>query len=495
MSNNFSKHILSKSTFVRGFICKKSLWLSKHQRDLIPPTPAGQQFIFDQGHEVGMLAHRLYPGGVDASPATPFNYQPAIELTKKFIAEGRQVIYEAAFQYDGVLAALDILVKKDDGYHAYEVKSSTKVHDINITDAALQFWVMTKCGIELKDMSVIHINNEYERQGEIEPEKLFKTETVYYLVLALQDEITEQVSELKKVATGDTCPEILIGKQCTDPYTCDFKAHCWKDVPDESILDFTGYKKEERFKQYHSGVKKISDIKDWQHLKPPYNFVVESHNNKGIFVDAPPVKEFLDGMVYPLHFLDFETVRFAVPKFQHSYPYEQTPFQYSLHTLETETGELESRPYLAEPDKDFREDFLVSLLRDLGTHGTILVWNIGFERSKMNNLAFLFPPYESQINAAIERMVDLATPFQKKWFYHFLFSCSYSIKQVLPVVAPTLSYKSLDVNNGDDASILFMQMMAEPGKDWSRERMHLLEYCGLDTYAMVVILRFLHTLV
>jgi hypothetical protein len=331
--------------------------------------------------------------------------------------------------------------------------------------------------------------------GEIEPEKLFETESILYQVMALQDEISESVKELKQVASNETCPNVLIGKQCTAPYTCDFKAHCWKEVPDESILDFGAYKKEERFKQYHSGVKKISDIKDWQQLKPLYNFVVESHINKEIYLDAPPIKEFLDTMKYPLHFLDFETVRFAVPKFQHSYPYEQTPFQYSLHTLESETSELLSRPFLAEPNTDFREDFLVSLLNDLGTHGTILVWNIGFERSKMNNLSFLFPRYESQINAAIERMVDLATPFQKKWFYHHLFSCSYSIKQVLPVVAPSLSYKNLEVNNGEDASILFMQIMAEPGKDWLTERKNLLDYCGLDTWAMVAIFRFLNKLV
>jgi hypothetical protein len=496
MNNKFKKHVLSKSSFLRGNNCNKSLWLYKNRRDLIPATSAGQQFIFDQGHEVGVLAQQLFPGGTDASPATPYDYQPSIELTKKLIAEGKQVIYEAAFQYDGVLAALDILVKVEDGWHAYEVKSSTKVHDINITDAALQFLVMTKCGIDLKDMSVIHIDNEYERNGEIEPAKLFKTESVYYLVVALQDEIARQVKELKKVAARKSCPSVLIGKQCSNPYTCDFKAFCWKDVPDQSILDFGYYHKtEERFKQYHAGVTKIVSVPNWNQLRPPYNYVVESHINRGVYLDPEPVKEFLDGMIYPIHFLDFETVRFAVPRLQLTNPYEQTPFQYSLHISETLGAEPVSKAFLAEPGKDFREDFLVTLLRDLGTEGSILVWNIGFERSKLKHFSILFPQYEPQINAAIERMIDLAVPFQKKWFYHYLFSCSYSIKQVLPVVAPELSYKNLAVNNGDDASVLFMRMMAEPDKDWSAERKNLLEYCGLDTMAMVVIHRFLNKLV
>jgi hypothetical protein len=471
------------------------MWLTRNRRDLMPSLTPSQQFVFDQGEEVGKLAQQLYPGGVDARPASPTNYQPALELTQQLIAEGRQVIYEAAFQFDGVLSALDILVKIEDGYYGYEIKSTTSIHDINITDAAMQYWVMKHCGVELKDISIIHINKEYERDGEIELQKLFKTESVYYLVLALQDEIAESVHALKKETTSSTCPEIRIGKQCTEPYTCVFKDYCWKDIPDASILDFRGFGKEERFEQYHKGVKLISDVKDWQQLKPPYNYVVESHINKGVYLDTPPLKKFMDGMVYPLHFLDFETVRFAIPKYQNTYSYQQIPFQYSLHTIERQNSEVLSSAFLAEPSKDFREDFLVSLLKDLGTEGTILVWNIGFERSKMYDLSFLFPQYQSQIKAVIERMIDLAIPFQKRWFYHHLFSCSFSIKQVLPVIAPDLCYKNLTVNNGDDASVLFMKMMIEPNKDWTTERKHLLDYCALDTYAMVRIVQFLLTLV
>ena len=223
-----AKHKLSKSTFLRGNTCHKSLWLYKHKRDLIPPTAPGQQFIFDQGHEVGILAQQLFPGGVDGSPSAPFDYQSSIALTQKSIAEDQPVIYEAAFQHDGIFAALDILVKRGDDWYGYEVKSSTKVHDINVTDAALQYWVMAGSGIELKDISIVHLDTDYERHGEIEAQKLFKTESVLYLVQALQDEITEQVAELKKVAERKTAPKVLIGRQCSNPYTCDFKDHCWK---------------------------------------------------------------------------------------------------------------------------------------------------------------------------------------------------------------------------------------------------------------------------
>jgi hypothetical protein len=416
-------------------------------------------------------------------------------MCKVFLGRDREVIYEAAFQHDGVLAALDILVKKKDGWYAYEVKSSTKVHDINVTDAALQYWVMKKCGIEVKDISIVHINNEYEKTSEIEPEKLFKTESILYLAIALQDEISESVKELKQVAVNETCPTVRIGKQCTDPYTCDFKKYCWEGVPDESILDFGMYRKEDRFRLYHSGVKRIADVTPWKDLKTPYNYVVEAHINKGIYIDDVPLKNFMESITYPVYFMDFETVRFAIPQLNNSSPYDQIPNQYSVHVSASENLGPVHLSFLADPAKDFREDFTKALLKDLGEEGTILVYNIGFERSKLNLLALLFPHYETKINAVIDRLVDLAMPFQKKWYYDRRFSCSYSIKDVLPVIAPDLSYKNLTVNNGDDASVLFMKMMQQPDKDWSAERKHLLEYCALDTYAMVRIFQFLNTIV
>jgi hypothetical protein len=397
--------------------------------------------------------------------------------------------------FDGVFAALDILVYKDGCWHGYEVKSSTKVHDNNLTDSALQYWIIEKCGIKLSSFSVIRINSDYERRGKIEVDKLFKIEPVTYLVQALQDEITLQVAQLKRVTEKRIAPNIKIGPQCTTPYTCIFRPHCFAKVPKETILDFTLYRKEERFRQYHSGIKKIAEIRDWKNLKPPYNYIVETHINKGLYLDPDPLKEFMGQFKYPLLFMDFETVSFAIPPFDRSSPYDQMTFQYSLHIIECEGAEPIHKAFLAEPSSDFREDFIKSLLDDLGSTGHILVWSIGFERSKLNILALLYPQYEDRINGVIERLVDLAIPFQKKWVYDSRLSCSYSIKNVLPLVAPDLSYKDMVVNNGQAASILFQQMMTEPDRDWSVEREHLLKYCELDTRAMVVIHRYLNTLV
>ena len=160
------KHQLSKSTFMYGCQCPKRLWLHKFMPQVRDEMSAGQAAIFQQGTDVGMLARVLFPGGVDASPATNFDYQQSVADTARYIAEGQKVIYEAAFQFEGILCAIDIMVKKRGKWHAYEVKSSTKVKEPFIQDAALQYHVITQSGIEVADIAIVHLNNEYVRKGD-----------------------------------------------------------------------------------------------------------------------------------------------------------------------------------------------------------------------------------------------------------------------------------------------------------------------------------------
>lgn len=496
MSNNNEPFTLSKSSFIKGAVCHKWLWLYKHRQKLLPPLTAAQQHTFDQGTKVGKLAQQLFPGGIDASPETHLDYAPAVELTRRLIERGELVIYEAAFIADGVMCALDILVKREDGWYAFEVKSTSgKVHDIQLYDAALQYQVMKKAGLEVRDISIVHINSDYVRDGEIEPAKLFTTESVYYLVIALQDEIEQKILELKKVVARKRVPPVKIGPQCTSPFQCPLKSYCWSDVPEASILDFALYRKQERFELYHAGTRRIADIKDWKDLKFPYNNVAECHVNNGVYLEPEPLKKFMGQVKYPLYFLDFETANWAVPQYQNTSPYEQIPFQYSIHVIKKKGAEPVHRSYLAKPGVDFREDLLVSLLRDLGSKGTVFAYSVGFERSRLNGLALMFPEYEPQINAVIGRLMDLALPFSKRWWYDPRFGGRYSIKKVLPAIAPHLSYDNLPVNNGEDASVNFMRMVEQPGADWTKLREDLLSYCRMDTWAMVELYRFLDTLV
>ena len=266
-------------------------------------------------------------------------------------------------------------------------------------------------------------------------------------------------------------------------------------MPKASILDFALYRKQERFELYHAGTRQIADIKDWKALKFPYNNVAECHVNNSLYLEPEPLKGFMKQVKYPLYFLDFETARWAVPQYQNTSPYEQIPFQYSLHVIKKKNAKPQHLAYLAKPGEDFRRGLLTLLLRDLGQQGTVFAYSVGFERSRLNGLALMFPEYEPQINAVIERLMDLALPFSRKWWYDPRFEGRYSIKKVLPAIAPHLSYDNLPIGNGEDASISFMQMVAHLEADWDKQREDLLNYCRLDTWAMVELYRFLDTLV
>ncbi|NND23150.1 MAG: DUF2779 domain-containing protein, partial [Acidimicrobiia bacterium] len=232
-----TKPILSKSTFLRGLQCLKNLYLYKNHYHLKDAISASQQAIFDQGTDVGALAQNLFPNGVDASPPDHFRLQESVAKTKSFIENGETVIYEATFQHNDVIAAIDILVKDENGWTAFEVKSSTEVKDVHIADAAIQYYTIVNSSIVLNDIAIVHINNQYVKQGRININELFTIASVYEKVQSLVIEIPGQIDLFKKVIRQNTEPEIDIGPHCDDPYTCDFKGHCWKHIPDYSIFN------------------------------------------------------------------------------------------------------------------------------------------------------------------------------------------------------------------------------------------------------------------
>ena len=326
------KYILSKSTFLRGIQCEKSLYLHKHFYHLKDPITQQQQAIFSQGSNVGILAQALFPGGVDASPDSYYNFQQSVLDTELYLDEGETIIYEAAFQYDGVLAALDILVKDKDGWKAYEVKSSTEVKDTYINDAALQYHVITNSGLELKDISIIYINNQYIKNGEIDVNELFTIESVLDSVKEVLPKIPNQIAAFKKVLQQDSVPDIDVGMHCTDPYPCDFMGTCWKHIPDYSIFDISNLYKTKKFELYKNGIITFDQIDlENNNLNTNQLLQVTLELNNETYIDKENINQFLKGLSYPLYYLDFETINPAVPIYDNSRPYQQLVFQYSLH--------------------------------------------------------------------------------------------------------------------------------------------------------------------
>ena len=492
------KHELSKSTFMRGLNCTKSLYLNKHKPKLKDKTSDQQQSIFQRGTEVGELAQQLHPGGIDLTPVSFYNFEPSIIATREAIARGESVIYEAVFQYDGVLAAMDILIKTKKGYSALEVKSSTSVKDIFLQDIALQTYVIENSGLKLDDVSLIYINNKFIKDGPIDITKLFNTESVKDRIQKLKARVPNQIKKLKKILKMKSAPRTKIGLQCNDPYPCDFLGHCWKKVPEYSVFDINNLNKKKRFELYHNGYVLLEQIPEKYEMGSNQKLQVSAEVNKTVTIDSKAIKGFLDKLNYPVYHLDFETFGLAIPVIDSSKPFQQIVFQYSLHKEDTPTSEASHSEFLgAAGGVDPRPALIEKMIEDCGEKGDILVWNIGFEGKKLEELAQFSPAHSDQLNAIKTRLKDLMVPFQSRAYYTPAMKGSYSIKNVLPAIVPDFerAYKELDIQEGVTASLVFSQMMNGSFKgDPVKTRKGLIEYCKLDTLAMVKILDKLYTL-
>jgi hypothetical protein len=491
MNYNLIKPKLSKSTFIRGLQCEKSLYLYKHHYNLKDPTPSLLQTTFDQGTNIGILAQELFPNGVDASPENHFKMFESVGKTLDYINRGESIIYEATFLYDDVMSALDILVKDNDGWKAYEVKSSTKVTDTYIKDAAIQYYTIINSGIELKDISIVYINNQYIKKGEIDINELFTIESVYDQALEFLTQIPNEIKRLKDVIDGSEIPQKDIGLHCFDPYDCDFKGTCWKHIPEYSVFDISNLNKKKKFNLYNQGIITLDQIDlDNTTLNLNQKLQVQSEIEGSVLIDKDQIRSFIDDLNYPLYFLDFETIRPPIPIFENSRPFQQIVFQYSVHIKQTPSSEIDHEEYLANPDVDPRIEFVKKIIEDCGNEGDILVYNIGFERSKLVDLIEVFPQYSEKLKGIINRLKDLMIPFQKKWYYKPEMKGSYSIKSVLPSLTNNLSYDSLEIKEGGTASDTFLKMINKSFKgDEDEVRKQLLQYCELDTQAMVEILK------
>ncbi|AEG31328.1 DUF2779 domain-containing protein [Thiomicrospira cyclica] len=484
--------MLSKSQYIRGLQCHKSLWLLKHRPELRAKPDAEEQALFDTGNTVGDLACQLFPGGVEIK-FDPQSFDDMIEQTRQLIADGVEVIYEAAFKQNGIFAMADILVKNGDVWDVYEVKSSTSVKGYHYNDAAVQ-WVALSEVLTLGRIHIVHLNNQYIRQGELDIQQLFTIDDITANVLTLVDGVPEYLAEMEAMLKADE-PQILIGTHCDDPHSCDFKSHCWQDVPDVSVFNLYRMNAAKKFDLYHRGIVQYTDIPSTEPLSSVQRIQVETASSGQPLIQPQIVKDFVDDLTYPLHFFDFETFMEAIPRFDGQKPFMQMPFQYSLHILH-ENGELIHKEYLGDEFSDPRPDLVVQMIQDLGEQGSIIAFNQSFEISRIKELARDFKDYKPGLLELIPRFKDLIVPFRNLGYYHPDFNGSFSIKSLLPAMFPNdpeLDYKQLDIQNGGMAMDAFANLSRLKDPDHRDTiRQALLDYCRLDTLAMVRIYQSLH---
>ena len=483
---------LSKSLFIRGLQCHKSLYLHKYHPDLKDEISEEQKTLFQSGVNVGIYAQKLFPGGVEI-PFDDVSLSKQIKRTMIEIENGTKVIYEAAFSYDNVFVKVDILRKTENGWEIYEVKGSTGVKDVHYDDIAVQYYVLKGSGLSVSKAFLVHINNQYVRQGEIEADKLFTVQDLSNDVIEKQKSIKNEIDKMRRMLKSQE-PNIDIGEHCTDPYDCDLCGYCWKHIPENSVFNLKGTGPN-KFDLYRQGIIRLEDIPR-DILPQNQRIQLEGTLDKKNITNKAAVKEFLDTLWFPICFLDFETTFMVpLPMYDETRPYQQVPFQYSLHYLEKENAELQHYEYLAPAHVDPRKELLDKLLKEIPENASVLVYNKTFEIGVLNNLAKWLPEYFDQIENIIRNIRDLMIPFRRKDIYRWEMEGSYSIKYVLPALVPELSYDDMEISDGGIASNAWLSMRDLEDLDATeRIRKALLAYCKLDTLGMVKIIEQLKTI-
>jgi len=474
--------LLSKSKYLIGLQCPKYLWMQIHEPERIPEADAVTQYVFDQGHLVGEYAKKLFPGGIDIPQD---DFMENIATTKKLLVK-RKPLFEAGILYGNIYSRLDILNPVDeDEWDIIEIKSGTSVKEVYIDDVSFQKFCCEKAGLKIRTCKLGFINKRYVKNGEIDPKELFILEDISTQVEEISERIEERVFNLLEVVSNETCPEVTIGKHCLAPYECPLRAECWVFLPENSIFDLRGGKTNQ-FSLYEQGILSIKDIPDDIPLSRQQQIQKECVMTGNVHVDKEEIRQFLSRLKYPLYYLDFETFGPAIPLYDGTRPYQDMPFQFSLHVVKSEGSEPVHHSFLAEGIEDPRPQILHELQRLLGSAGSIIAYNAGFEEGVLKELVEAFPEYTDWLEGILTRMVDLLYPFTNFHYYHASQKDTASLKKVLPAVTGK-GYEEMNIGAGMDASIAYGRIMYGDvtEEEIARVRGDLLKYCKLDTEGMI----------
>jgi len=478
---------LSKSRLIEWRQCPKRLWLKMHHPDLIE-TSAESERAFRVGYAVGDVAREHFPGGllVDTD-----DLHEALNLTRRLlVTQPRVPLFEATFERDGVLVRADLLLPASGGYRMVEVKSATSVKEYYLEDAAIQRWVVGDA-IPIAGVEIAHIDNGFVYPGGGDYRGLFKHVPVDAEVGAIVPDVTNWIDGARLTLSGAE-PSIEPGEQCADPFECPFQSYC------DSNLHVTDYPLDDvpRLSSRKREQLEALGIDDVRQIPEDFPLTDAQARVRRIAIASKPellpeAAQVIAALPYPRYYLDFETVSMAVPIWVGTYPYQQVPVQWSCH-IEAEPGRIEQRAHLADGFGDPRADFASSMIEALGSEGPILVYNQSFELGRISELACDLPHLASELLAIADRVVDLY-PITRDAYYHPDMHGSWSIKNVLPTIAPDLDYQDMEVGDGAAAADTWLEILHP---DTSKERRQFLrkslaDYCALDTLAMVRLAWFL----
>ena len=442
-----------------------------------------------QGRMVGIAAQHAFPEGLLIGHV--HDLSAALAETRAALTEpGDVTLFEAALRHAGILIRADVLQRRGDHWRLIEVKSSTRVRDHQVTDAGIQNWVACGAGLHVERTELAYINNRFVYGGDGNYAGLFTHADVSSAILPLQDAIPEWIEAAQRDLAGPM-PDVAVGPQCTDPFQCEFTAFCTPAAADYPVTILPNGARLAR-QLRDEGFADLRDIPVGR-LDRAVHLRVWRATTNGRAEILPGAAAKLAALSWPRYFLDFETVGPAVPRWQGTRPYQKIPMQWSCHRQHADGTLDELAPFLSTTGADPRRGFATALLAAIGDIGPIVVYNAAFERGVILELAGTFPDLASDLTALAARIFDLL-PIARDHYYHPAMMGSWSIKRVLPTVAPDLDYAQLGlVRSGDMVEPVYFEMIEAQTADARCESIAkaLLAYCALDTLAMVRLADFL----
>ncbi|MEX2144807.1 MAG: DUF2779 domain-containing protein [Candidatus Spechtbacterales bacterium] len=489
---------LSKSEFMMFLKHPAWLWLKKHDPKKLPEPDENLQALFDAGFEFEQYATKRFPGGVEIGFRGFEEYKSMIERTQKALGDGAKTLFQARFETDTLTCICDILDRVDGNtFNLYEIKSSTKVKPEHIPDLAFQAIILENNGLKVRNISVIHVASEYVRKGDIDPAELSFVSDVTEDVRGEIEKTKYNINRALGVANSAEMPD-------PSPRYAGLGSFVeWMNI-------YKGLREVQPYSIYElasPGVNRIAELEDMgihliEHIPDDFKLTVkqqaqaEAVKRNERIINTEKIREFLGGLTYPLYFLDYETAMSAIPLYDGTRPYQQIPFQYSLYTVSAPDAEPKYSEYLHRNGEYPVYELLTRLKQDIGPEGSVIVWYKNFEMTRNKEMAEMFPEFAPFLENVNSRAVDLMEPFSNAWFVDKDFLGSSSIKYVLPVLVPALSYKELGIQEGGSAQRLWMDAAIRNKEGIDKEKIYsdLVEYCKMDTYAMVEIWRFLDNL-
>jgi len=408
-----------------------------------------------------------------------------IVTTKKLLVE-RKPLFEAGILYGNIYSRLDILNPVDeDEWDIIEIKSGTSVKEVYIDDVSFQKFCCEKAGLGIRSCKLGFINKQYIKYGEIDPRELFILEDISTQVEEISEGMEERVCNLLEVISNKACPEMTIGQHCLAPYECPLRVECWEFLPKNSIFDLRGGKTNQ-FSLYEQGILSIKDIPDDIPLSRQQQIQKECVMTSNVHVEKEEIRQFLNKLKYPLYYLDFETFGPAIPLYDGTRPYQDVPFQFSLHVVKNDASEPVHHSFLADGIVDPRLQILRELQKLLGSEGSIIAYNAGFEEGVLKELVEASPEYTDWLEGILTRVVDLLYPFTNFHYYNASQKDTASLKKVLPAVTGK-GYEEMSIGAGMDASVAYGRIMFSDAtqEEISRVRADLVKYCKLDTEGMI----------